>query len=695
MKNRRIPVFAAVLVLIFLATAKADVIVTLHDGKEIKTASITYEKNILKLADGTTYPRNAVKRVSLIHRQAQIASAPSETSDDVRELLETAQEAVKRFPNAKSILLVDHGYEEKRADGRWLFRYRTAVKVLHSDKLSLAAQGMYFDDERQKARIVRARSIDPDGAVHDYDPASVKISEPSRDAVSFGRGKRLTYQIPEVKVGSIVDYTHEWEVFNPYDPEMFFPSWNFAGDEPFVHSRLEIVMPREQELYFATRNVPEEAQKPRIYPGRGTNTYIWEIRDQPGVIEESRMPPISDVVPRLECSPFKDWSYIKKWASERLLPRMEPSEELRQLVSEQTKGLNNPHEKIAALYHYVQRNIQYISIKGSIASGMCGHPAGETFSNKYGDCIDCAILFSAMLRVAGVQAYPVWVNTNDSPSITTEIPTLGGNHAIVEIHLDNRIFYLDPTATNYRYPTFRWDDHGVHAINPILARISPVPVPPSRECLVSNEYDITLSPEGDARIKHLSLRTGAWEAGARGFFLRANDEEIKKTLNSIVNSYSPGARLTHYDIKNTDDLSKQLEWRMEFDLPAYASRAGDLLIIKIPGVTYSFPEAALERRAYDIDYKSSEETRHRITINIPEGYAVKYLPAGGEDIELGSKHVTYRATCKQDNGRIVFEDSYRQITRFVPAPDYAQHRQLLRKIARYSKEHIFFERTDR
>jgi transglutaminase-like putative cysteine protease len=691
-KKPKIFTLIVALLLTAIVAAQADVIVTFHDGKEVRTASVTYDGHTIKLADGTTCARGALKRIALIHEQPRETGAAVETPEDVAELLETAREAVKRFPNAKSILLVDYAYEEKRANGTLLYRYRTTVKILHPDLLTMATQGLYFEEERTKPRIVQARSIDPDGTVHNYDPAAVKISEPSRDAVSYGRGKRMMYQIPQVKVGSIVDFTHEYEIFNPYDPEMFFPWWNFAGTEPFVHTKLEIVMPRGQELHYAARNIPEESRKPLIIPGQQTTTYVWEMRNQPGVIEEPYMPPVSDIVPHLECSPFADWSHIKKWASERLERRMKATKELEELVAAQTKGIEETHGKIAALYHYVQRNIQYNSIKGSIASGMCGHPASDTFEKKRGDCIDVAVLLSAFLRIAGIQeACPVWVSTNDSSTIPTEIPTLGGNHAIVEIHLDDRIFYLDPTATNFRYPAFRPDDHGVYAINPILAMTNFITVPDASENGVSTEYAVNLSPDGHASIKFLQLRTGGWEAGLRGYFIRSNKEEIEKALRSMVNSYAPGGKLGPHEIKNAKDLTKQLEWHMNFTLPNYATKAGDLLILRIPGLSYSFPEVALEKRKYDIDYKSSEQIRHKVTLNVPEGYRVKYLPP---DIELNSEYATYSATCKQEGDTITFEDCYRQLTRYVPVKDYASHRAQLQKIARYSKEHIFFEKAE-
>jgi hypothetical protein len=129
---------------------------------------------------------------------------------------------------------------------------------------------------------------------------------------------------------------------------------------------------------------------------------------------------------------------------------------------------------------------------------------------------------------------------------------------------------------------------------------------------------------------------------------------------------------------------------MQFELPGYAVQAGDLLVFKIPGLERDFPEVALEQREYDIDYKTSEMLRHRVVLNIPEGYAVKYAPP---DMDLSSKYATYKSSCSIEEDRIVFEDTYRQLTRFVPVSDYEEHRKLLQKIALYSKQQIFFEKT--
>jgi transglutaminase-like putative cysteine protease len=684
----RVKILAPViLTLIILPELLADTI-ELSDGTKIKTDSLTYDGREFTLKDEKKIPLGAVKSISPQTTESSAQAGP-EVAEGVKQLLSIAEEAQKQFPGSKAIILVDQGKEEMRQDRTHLYTYRVAVKILHSDRLTFADRSLGFEEERSRARVISARSIDPDGAVHNYDPASVKVSEPARETFYFGRGKRLTYTIPDVKVGSIVDYTHQWEVFNPYDREMFFPSWSFAGEDPFVESTIEITIPRAKTLYYLAERMPPESEKPTEIWGKDSVTYKWQLKNQPALIEEPYMPPASDVLPHLECSTFADFNYIKEWATQRILPRMKITPELQSLVAEVTKNARTEEERIAALYHYAQQNIRYISIKGSIVSGICGHPAAETFKNKYGDCIDCAIFFATLLRIAGVEeAYPVWVNTNNSPRIPTKIVTLGGNHAITQICSGGKIFFLDPTANYYRYPAFRSDDHGIVALNPLTGTLYEVEPPDPSQEAENYEMEVSLSQNGDAEVKQKFTATGSAEAAYRSFFDRQNEERKLKYQQRLINSYSPGAKLVSYNTKNEKDLSMPFEWRCEFVLPSYATTAGDIIILRVPGLEYEFPEVALQERKYDIHYPTVSQITHSVTISLPESNKVRYVP---EPVRLDSPYCSYEAKYTVGQNSVTFEDKFVLTKRIVPVADYAAHKEILRKIASYSRQRVFLQ----
>ena len=137
-------------------------------------------------------------------------------------------------------------------------------------------------------------------------------------------------------------------------------------------------------------------------------------------------------------------------------------------------------EIAAALFHWIQKNIKYVSIKSSLSSSWTGHPAIETFENKYGDCTDLSILYSAMLNYAGITAYPVIVQTNDAGRLITEIPIPYGNHCITQIKFADKILFIDPTSETYRYPFLREDDNAVGFVNYITGEIGKTPLSPAK-----------------------------------------------------------------------------------------------------------------------------------------------------------------------------------------------------------------------
>ncbi|MFH1421606.1 MAG: DUF3857 and transglutaminase domain-containing protein [Planctomycetota bacterium] len=680
--------FPILILLIAVSYLSADSI-EMHDGANMKTDSLTYDGREFTTSEKSKIPLEKVKTITIKTEEAK-AEVNNRVPDDVKELLQSAIVAEKLFPDSKLIVLMDYGKDEMTLEKTFRNTYEYAAKILDIKKNSFSTMTLGYNEERTKIKILLARSIDPDGTVYNYDTDSIKISEPTREAGHFGKGKILTYTIPGIKEGSIVHIIHQWEEFNPSDPELFFPSWSFASEDPFVDSRIEISIPRSKKLYYLSMNIPPEFEKPREIYGKETVSYIWQLKNQPAVVKEPKMPPVGDVVPRIRCSLFEDFTYIKELASKRLLSRMQPTPEIENFVKDLIKNIKTEENKIAILYHYVQQNIEYISIKGSIASGLCGHPAAETFANKYGDCIDVAILFSTMLKIIDVEAYPVWVYTNHSGTRPTKITTFGGNHAITQIYSGDKAFFLDCTATHYRFPAFRWDDHGVIALNPILGTLVEVPVPaPSLEA-DNYRMDIVLLENGDAQVKQIFTATGSTEAGYRRFFDRQAEDRKVKYQQSLINHYSPGAKFIEYSTKNAKDLSKPFEWYCQFVLPDYITTAGNIGIMKAPGLNYEFPEVALEKRKYDIYYSTVTQTTHRVSFVLPNSYKVKYIP---EEIHINSPYCSYDAKYTVRDNTITFEDKYSLLKRIVPVENYTEYRENCRKIAAYSRQRIFLEIT--
>lgn len=80
-------------------------------------------------------------------------------------------------------------------------------------------------------------------------------------------------------------------------------------------------------------------------------------------------------------------------------------------------------------------------------------PFAEIARTQYGDCKDFALVAVRLLRLAGLEAKPVWIlNTEDPPSENLyKIPTDNAfNHVIVRVGDDKNFWWVDPTNTAAR-----------------------------------------------------------------------------------------------------------------------------------------------------------------------------------------------------------------------------------------------------
>jgi len=589
--------------------------------------------------------------------------------------------------------LIDDGEFILREDGTTFERSHYAVKILKEEWKSYAEIGHGFEEGRSRATLVRARAIAPDGTVTDFVSEDLQESKPMSGMDSFEKYKVLSGQIAGVKVGSIVEFIWDIETYNPYDKELFFPGWIFVSTEPCAWSRVTIRIPKSRTLNYRTDNMPEAVAEPEMTETADERVYTWEMRDIPPIIGEPRMPPLRQVAPGMTASIHENWDYLYDYLGRFQKEHTTLTPAIRARVTEIIGDAATAEDKLAKIYHWLQREIRYVSIKGSMGSGWSGHPASLTLENGYGDCIDKAILFSTMLEAMDIKSYPVLLATNDRAAEDRSLPRLFANHAINKVYLGDRNFYLDTTAETFRYPYFRADDHGVNTINVLERKIEEIPVPPPDDNAIDIRLDMTLDPKGDVDAQVDIHMTGSIEAGLRTGLEQINKIMLKMAAQQAINSVSPGAQLQGVDISDETDLSVPLTINMKVRLPDYPSSAGDLMIFPLPlteGI-HQFPEISLEERQFDIDYKSSSRVDQHVRLHTPDGFEAVGLPPA---VSLQSPYLQFEAKFTRDGNTIVYEDSLTQPSRIVPKEDYGAHKAMLERIANYSRKPIFLRRVN-
>ena len=423
----------------------------------------------------------------------------------------------------------------------------------------------------------------------------------------------------------------------------------------------------------------------------GYRAYYFEYGESAPIIEEELGPDTYEIAAYVEGSPFKDQTYLSNWLGNFFKERMIANDEIKNTVDKLLEGCSNEDEKIAALYRFLQDNIRYVSIKTSLSSGLAGHKADETFANRYGDCIDKAILFATMLQYAGIEAYPVIVMTNDNPQpLYDKLGVLNGNHAINQIHLKNgKIIHLDSTANCYRYPFFRSDDHGIIAWNPIKNTLQNTGFPDPKDEAITSELNITLMKNGSANVKETVTTRGNPEITYRYFFQNAPKDYIHPQLESLANITFESSHLINYDFANPFDESKDYQFSMNYKVDKLWNKVGNdlyLITIKQP---FGFDFVASDIRKTDIKFNSVLEKTHKGKIVIPTEMEIVGLP---EELIIESPYLIYKGSFKQEKNVIYYENTYSRNGTDIPVSDYDDFRNALIQINDYINKPIILQK---
>jgi len=670
-------------------------VVTTWDGEEHAGA--------VALADGSlTVGRKTVARedVRLVLQRATAREAATRVKGfaplgrrALRRYRERATAAAAKHRGVESVLCLDYGEDTLMADGKQLYRYHALVLVLKDEGRKIADLSLGFREGRSRRRVFFARSVGRDGRSRWLDTATMKVSTPSQGRQFLDTRRRvLSGRIPGVEVGSLVEFAYEYLNHSPEVRDHFFPSFRFAGEEPVLDSILDVRLPAGRRLNWTTRRMPAKAREPQRSTRDGYDVYRWELYDSPPVVSEPMMPDQGDVVPSVHCSLFFDWAPLQKRTGDYQRERIEVTPDIQKLATKIIGDAKTDDAKVAAIYHWVQRRINYVSIKGSLSSGWAGHPASETLKNGYGDCTDKAIVLASLCKAVGVKSYPVILKTNDSGTAITDIPVPHANHCISLVYPNGKPRFIDSTASNFRYPYFRSDDHGVKAKIAITGEMRDIPVPPPADNLRESVQQITLLPDGNGEATERNAYTGTYEARVRGFWRRVPPMLRARMMQQYLQRRSPGSLCTGFDLGKLDDLTQQLKMTIRYRVPRIATRTKDLYIVAPPGFARDFPEAALPTRQYAIQRSTSEEYRTTIQIACPKGYDLVGLPP---PLTLHGKHLWYegKVAASPDKRTLTLRATFKVLTRIVPPADYAAYRTHASQIAAWTRQKLVFRQT--
>ena len=289
---------------------------------------------------------------------------------------------------------------------------------------------------------------------------------------------------------------------------------------------------------------------------------------------------------------------------------------------------------IRALFDFVSREVRYMgAMAESEAPGYEPHDVSLTFDNRYGVCRDKAALLVAMLRMAGIDAWPVLINVG--PRKDPQVPQPYFNHAIVAADSGDPAspyLLMDPTSETTRslLPEYLCEMSYLVARDEGETIRETPPLPVEGNLLQANTV-YTLNADASANVTTTLSFAGVNDAAYRGYFASIPRDSLRAFFERVLQGI-PGAVLTGWEVRPAPEALRTspepLFVRLDYAIAEAARGAEDgrAALLDLPTVPAALAIASrvvgnlgLEKRRFplDTDYPCGwEET---VEIRLPDG----------------------------------------------------------------------------
>jgi transglutaminase-like putative cysteine protease len=543
----------------------------------------------------------------------------------------------ERFPDADQVLVNDSILEVVEGDGTSVTWDDEYSKVLTEKGRRAATTGsMGFDSFYGTALVWRVELIKGDGRVVTIDAA--KNSKVMIDASQMGMNiydpsnKELSFSRPGVEVG---DVCHTVTVRRESKKRMA-GTWCdimlFEYTDPIVAMDYRVSMPPGLPLVHKRLRAPvggtvaaEESKRPD-----GRTVYAWHVRNVPQVFPEPDMPALDTQVQRLMLSTIASWKDVSKWywgLCKAHLEKVTP--EMRETVAKLTEGAATQDEKVRRIFKFVSQEIRYMGITTEeVAPGNEPHDVDMTFKNRYGVCRDKAALLTALLRTAGIPAYPVlfYVGAKRDP----DVPMPYFNHAITGVQRPDGSYQLmDATdeSTHDLFPPYLGDQSFLVAREDGETLLTSGFQPASRN-MAGIETTGVLEQNGSILLKSRLTFAGINDTAYRSFFLRQRAEDRRGFFERLLKARLPGAEVLSCEItpENLQDTDTPLSAFVTSRVRDYPVRGEGLDMLSMPWLgsavgyaNFVIGTTGLERRKYPLKVEISCGVDETVTIDMKAG----------------------------------------------------------------------------
>lgn len=473
-----------------------------------------------------------------------------------------------------------------------------------------------------------------------------------------------------------------------------FPSWlPLTYDESVQSSSFTAYVPADNDLLFYRNQLPE----PDVSSEAGNKVYRWSVQDLPAIRQEDDAPPLSSTVPYLRtglrnfrigeyAGTLENWQDFGAFIGKLMEGRNQLPDPLKALVAETTAGLSTDREKIDALYHLLQQRTRYVGVQLGIG-GWQPFSAAYVEENRYGDCKALSNYMGAMLAEAGIAAYPVLVNSSDTPFFPVDetFTTSAFNHMI--LYVPGEDMYLECTSNlaPTGYLGEGTDDRNVLWITPEGGKLARTPALPAADNSHLRTVRLAIQPDGKTTFSLDGRFYGATQSFLR-YFANAERDETKQKERLNQRGILPDVSGTAYSL-SYDENQPLARLTYETSLPGYIRKLGKRMFVPLNKFyAYDAVPEKLETRKFPVLNNQARFYVDTVYLAFPSNLEVESI---GEAVtEINHAAGQYRSEVSTGSGQLTWVRTLKLLPVELPATAYNDYRQFFIDVAKADKRQV-------
>jgi transglutaminase-like putative cysteine protease len=499
----------------------------------------------------------------------------------------------------------------------------------------------FFKENGNNIINVRARTIRPDGSIANFEGKAFEKSIVKAQGLKY---MAKTFTLPDVQVGSIVEYYYTLDLSEDYvyeshwilSDELFTRHAKFSL-KPYTNSYIPV------RVQWSWQFLPPGTGEPKEGPD---HIIRLEVNNIPAFRTEDYMPPENELKSRvdftyseenLEKDPNQFWKKTGKKLNDQVesfIGKKGMQEEVAQIVSPD----DSPEVKLQKIYARVQqlRNTSYEVRKTEQEKKREKEKevsnVAEVWKGGYGNRRQLTWLFLALARAAGFEAYGVKASDRRNYFFNPNLmdpKKLDANVVLVKVN--GKDVYCDPGAAFTPFGLLQWPETGVQGLR--LDKNGGTWVrtvlPESSASRVERHADLTISSDTGELEGKLTITFTGLEAMQRRLEERNEDEaDRKKLLEDQAKEYIPAA--SEVDLTNKPDWSSSsvpLVAEYHLKIPGWLSAAGRRALLPV-GIFSATEKHVFDHaeRTHPIYFRFPFEKLDDVNIALPPGWQVNSLP---------------------------------------------------------------------